>query len=83
MTRGSVSKIVTSFGSRWGRIQPAGEAREVFFNSRSLDDQASFLSLELGQLVDFEERPDFVTGSHAEGVVPALGLEGSAAEADA
>ncbi|HEU0073325.1 MAG TPA: hypothetical protein VFS30_04870 [Dehalococcoidia bacterium] len=71
MTRGSVSKLVTTHGSRWGRIQPDGDAREIFFNAAALDEAADFLSLNLGQPVDFEEHTDQVNGSHAERVSPA------------
>lgn len=68
MTRGSVSKLVTTHGSRWGRIQPAGDSREIFFNAAALDEAADFLSLNVGQLVEFEEHSDQVNGSHAENV---------------
>ncbi len=71
MTRGSVTKLVTSFGSKWGRIQPDGDSREVFFNVGALNSEADFYSLSLGQAVEFEERSDHVNGSHAESVVPA------------
>lgn len=68
MTRGSVSKLVTTHGSRWGRIQPDGDPREIFFNAAALDEAADFLSLNVGQLVEFEEHSDQVNGSHAENV---------------
>ena len=68
MTRGSVTKLVTSFGSRWGLIQPEGGSREVFFNVNALDGELDFLSLSLGQAVSFEEHSDHVNGSHAEHV---------------
>jgi len=71
MTRGSVTKLVTSFGSKWGRIQPNGDSREIFFNVGALNSDADFSSLSLGQIVDFEEHSDQVNGSHAESVVPA------------
>jgi cold shock CspA family protein len=71
MTRGSVSKLVTTHGSRWGRIQPDGDVREIFFNAAALDEEADFLALSLGQLVEFEEHTDQVNGSHAERVSPA------------
>ena len=67
--RGSVTKLVTSFGSTWGRIKPDGETREVFFNAPSLADGVDFLSLEVGQAVQFDEHTDHTNGSHAENVV--------------
>jgi cold shock CspA family protein len=73
MSRGSVSKLVTSFGSRWGRIRPEGESREIFFNVTGLDTRTDFLSLNLGQAVEFEELIDHVNGSHAEHVTPVVG----------
>jgi hypothetical protein len=69
MTQGSISKLVTSYGSTWGRIQPAGESREVFFNQASFDEAVEFLSLVVGQGVEFQERDDRVNGSHAEHVL--------------
>jgi cold shock CspA family protein len=72
MTRGSVSKLVTTHGSRWGRIQPDGDPREIFFNAAALDESADFLTLNVGQLVEFEEHTDQVNGSHAEHVSPAI-----------
>jgi cold shock CspA family protein len=74
MTQGSISQLVTTHGSRWGRIQPEGESREIFFNERALDGGSDFLALAVGGAVEFEERADFVSGSHAEQVhpVPAL-----------
>jgi cold shock CspA family protein len=69
MTQGAVSKLVTTFGSRWGRIQPEGDSREVFFNPNSLDGDIDFLSLSVGQTVAFEEHADHVNGSHAEHVI--------------
>jgi cold shock CspA family protein len=71
MTRGLVTRLVTTHGSRWGRIQPDGDSREIFFNASALDDAVDFLSLNLGQLVEFEEHADQVNGSHAEHVAPA------------
>jgi hypothetical protein len=74
MTQGSISKLVTTYGSRWGRIHPDGEPRQIFFNERALDGGSDFLALVVGRAVEFEERADFINGSHAEHVhlVPAL-----------
>jgi hypothetical protein len=69
MTRGSVTKIVSSFGAAWGRISAKGEAREVFFNAAALADPSSFSALEVGQEVDYHELPDSVNGSRADHVV--------------
>jgi cold shock CspA family protein len=69
MTHGSVTKLVTSFGSKWGRIQPHGDQREIFFNIASLEDADDFATLTLGQAVEFDECPDEINGSHAENVV--------------
>jgi len=68
MTRGSVSKLVTTHGSRWGRIQPDGDGKEIFFNAAALEEAADFLSLNLGQIVEFEEHTDQISGTHAENV---------------
>jgi cold shock CspA family protein len=70
LTQGAITKLVTTYGSRWGRIQPEGESREVFFNLKALDEGSDFLALVIGQAVEFEEHVDFVNGSHAEHVVP-------------
>jgi cold shock CspA family protein len=69
MTLGSITKIVRTFGSTWGRIQPQGETRQVFFNTPSLAEGTDFASLEVGQTVEFDERVDQVNGSHAEQLV--------------
>ena len=69
MARGRIAKIVNTHGSQWGCIQPEGETRQVFFNVASLEEPDAFESLEPGQAVEFDERSDFVTNSHAEHVV--------------
>jgi cold shock CspA family protein len=68
MTRGHVTKLVRSFGSSWGRIQPEGETRDIFFNTASLRESAGFLTLSLGQEVDFCEVRDLANGSRAQDV---------------
>jgi cold shock CspA family protein len=65
MVRGSITKLVTSYGSSWGRIKPESEAREVFFNPRSLIDPTEYDGLILGEEVEFEEEPDRANGTHA------------------
>jgi cold shock CspA family protein len=65
MTAGKVSHLVTSYGSMWGRIKPAGEDREVFFNPESLTNRADYPALALGQDVAYDEEPDRANGTHA------------------
>jgi cold shock CspA family protein len=72
MTQGSITKLVSSFGSSWGRIRPQGDSREIFFNAASLAEPEAFSALELGQDVEFDERADQINGAHAEHVVLAL-----------
>jgi cold shock CspA family protein len=63
--KGVVTKLVRSFGSSWGRIQPDGETRELFFNQPSLIEPVNFDTLKEGQRVDFEEQADSVNKTHA------------------
>jgi cold shock CspA family protein len=65
MTRGSVTKLISSYGSIWGRIKPDGQAREVFFNPGTLIDPAEYDELILGKEVEFDEEPDRANGTHA------------------
>ena len=65
MTRGKIVKLVRSYGSRWGRIQPSGTQRKIFFNQASLPEDTDFASLNDGQLVEFDEEPDRANGTHA------------------
>ncbi len=74
LTRGLVIKVVSSFGSQWGRIRPQGGSSEIFFNASSFDDPAGFSSIKVGQAVEFVERADHVNGTHAEHVLPAAAL---------
>jgi len=67
--RGSIIRLVTSYGTRWGRVQPSGKTRQIFFNSSALPESVDFLSLRVGQTVEFRERKDEVNGTHAEEVV--------------
>lgn len=69
MTPGVIVKLVRSYGSRWGRIQPIGSSREVFFNRASLADGGDFESLRDGQVVEFDEEPDRANGTHAVRIV--------------
>ncbi len=69
MTRGSVTKLVNTFGSTWGRIRKNGGSGDIFFNAAAVEKLGGFSSLEVGQAVEFEERSDFVNGSHAEHIV--------------
>jgi cold shock CspA family protein len=74
MTRGSVTKIVSSYGAAWGRIRAKGESREVFFNAAALADPSGFSSLAVGQEVEYSELPDPVNGSCAAHVMPVTAL---------
>jgi cold shock CspA family protein len=65
MTPGRVTKIVTSFGATWGRVQPHGESRELFFNLESLARPADFKDMEEGQEVEFDEEADRANGARA------------------
>jgi cold shock CspA family protein len=65
MSYGKIVKLVRSYGSRWGRIQPNGTSREVFFNQGSLPEGADFATLLEGQVVQFEEEPDRANATHA------------------
>jgi cold shock CspA family protein len=65
MTKGSITKLVGTFGSQWGRIRPQGGTRDIFFNTASLDKAVEFPTLVVGEQVAFEEVPDNVNGSHA------------------
>lgn len=74
MTRGSISKIVSSYGAMWGRIRVEGESREVFFNAVALTEPASFSKLLVGQEVEYSELPDPVNGSRAGHIVTIAAL---------
>jgi cold shock CspA family protein len=65
MTSGKITKLVKSYGSTWGRITPAGETREVFFNAANLVERSDYEGLVLGQDVEFDEEPDRANGTHA------------------
>lgn len=65
MTRGKIVRLVRSYGSRWGLIEPFGSPRSLFFNQASLPDGADFASLRDGQVVEFDEEPDRANGSRA------------------
>jgi len=65
MSTGRISKIVTSFGSRWGRVRAYGQSRELFFNPESLGRPEEFDDLQEGQEVDFDQEADRANGSRA------------------
>jgi cold shock CspA family protein len=67
--KGTVSKLVHTFGSHWGRIRPSGESRDVFFNPACLDDPEDFDSIVVGQEVEFMEEMDRANGTHAVHVI--------------
>jgi cold shock CspA family protein len=65
MTPGRVTKIVSSFGATWGRVQPHGESRQLFFNLESLARPADFTDMTEGQEVEFDEEADRANGTRA------------------
>ncbi len=69
MTQGVIVKLVRSYGSSWGRIQPIGAQRDVFFNRASLPEDTDFDALREGQIVQFDEEPDRANGTHAVRVI--------------
>ena len=64
MTTGKVTKLVTSYGSVWGRITPDGQVRSIFFNSSTLEDHGDFTDMTLDREVEFEEESDRANGTH-------------------
>jgi hypothetical protein len=69
MSRGSIAKLVRSYGSEWGRIRARDGAREVFFNLASMSDPDAFHALKVGEYVDFDEANDRANGTRAVNVV--------------
>ena len=67
--KGSVTKLIITFGSRWGRIRPSGEFRDVFFNPACLEDSADFDRMTVGQEVLFIEETDRANGTRAVHVI--------------
>jgi cold shock CspA family protein len=65
MNRGSIAKLVKSYGSEWGRIRARDGAREVFFNLASMQDPDAFHALKVGEYVDFDEENDRLNGTRA------------------
>jgi cold shock CspA family protein len=65
MIRGKVSKLVSTFGSTWGRIKLDDEAREIFFNPETLAEPADYGQFVLGQSVEFDEEIDRANGTRA------------------
>ena len=71
MDRGTVAKIVQTFGSAWGMIERGEGLRKVFFNRASMAAPAEFGDLAVGQEVEFSAVADQVNGFHAEQLTPA------------
>jgi cold shock CspA family protein len=69
MTLGHVTRLVTSFGSQWGRVRPQGEERELFFNPGSFIRSADFAEVREGQEVSFDEESDRANGLRAVNMV--------------
>jgi len=65
MTQGTVTKIVSSYGARWGHVRPDQEPRELFFNGESLAEGLDFITLTLGERVEFSQEPDRANGMRA------------------
>ena len=65
MMVGTITRLVVSYGSLWGRIRPEGQEREVFFNPGTLVEPAGYSDLLVGQEVEFEEEKDRANGTHA------------------
>ena len=62
---GTVSRLVNTHGSSWGKIRPATSPREVFFSPSSMDDPGAFPHLSIGDRVEFEEEVDRANGMRA------------------
>ena len=65
MVAGTISRIVNSYGSKWGHVRPDREPRQVFFNVDSLVEGVDFTSLGLGDSVEFEQETDRANGMRA------------------
>src|SRR2546423_14610266 len=65
LIKGTVSKLVQTFGSHWGRIRPAGESREEFFNPACLHDPEGFGTISVGKDDEFLEEMDRPNGNYA------------------
>jgi len=65
MIEGTVTKIVSSYGARWGHVRPDKEPRELFFNHDSLSEGLEFITLALGDRVEFSQEPDRANGLRA------------------
>ena len=68
MTQGTVTKIVSSYGARWGNVRPDQEPRQLFFNRESLAEGVDFITLVLGDRVEFSQEPDRANGLRATGM---------------
>jgi cold shock CspA family protein len=63
--QGVVTKIVSSYGARWGEVRPDQEPRQLFFNHDSLSEGLEFTSLVLGDRVEFSQEQDRANGLRA------------------
>jgi cold shock CspA family protein len=82
MIRGTVTKLVSTFGSQWGRILVDGTTRELFFNTQSLQEPSDFARLQVGQAVEFDAHADQINGEHAENLAIVSDAEPAVAHAD-
>ena len=65
MTRGTITKLVSSYGARWGHVRPNDEPRQLFFNGESLIEGLDFTALAIGDAVEFSQEIDRANGMRA------------------
>ncbi|MPZ48056.1 MAG: hypothetical protein GEU75_01880 [Dehalococcoidia bacterium] len=63
--KGTITKIVRTHGSSWGRVRPAGTTRDSFFNPASFARAGDFDRVEEGLEVEFDEEIDRANGTRA------------------
>jgi hypothetical protein len=68
LVRGTIDRIVNTYGSSWGHIRAEREPRHVFFNAASLVEGLEFGMLSLGDTVEFDEELDRANGLRAIGM---------------
>jgi hypothetical protein len=65
LVAGTISRLVNSYGSKWGHVRPDREPRQVFFNADSLVEGVDFAALAVGDAVEFEQETDRANGMRA------------------
>ena len=63
--RGTITKLVKSHGSSWGRVRPSGTTRDAFFNPASFVRSGDFALVEEGLEIEFDEEIDRANGTRA------------------